>query len=77
MTNTSKMQRRQELLQIAIERGIIDGCLFADGWAFLYLGDKSFRLSEGQLLAFLYGAVGDCVLPDPLEEAPGMRLQFT
>jgi len=46
-----------------MEQEIIDGCLEADGWVFLYVGGHEIRLTEGQLLTFLQGAVGFRSLP--------------
>lgn len=66
----SDRQLEQELLTRAIEEKVIDGCLRADGWVYLYVKDRSIRLTEGQLTAFLKGAVGWRYQPAPLSEPP-------
>lgn len=45
----------QELVDEALEQGLLEGLVRADGWVFLYFDSEAIRLTEAHLRTFLFG----------------------
>jgi hypothetical protein len=45
----------QELVNEAIEQGLVENVIRADGWVFIYFESEAIRLTEAHLRTFLFG----------------------